>query len=69
MLADEVAAFVRASVIRLDLQDEPVEVVLGGGVFDTDDVAFHDRVAAGVHEVAPGRCSSVSTRHRCSEQR
>jgi len=53
MLADEVAAFVRASVIRLDLQDEAVEVVLGGGVFDTDDVAFHERVAAGVHEVAP----------------
>jgi len=53
MLADEVAAFVRAAVIRLDLQDEPVEVVLGGGVFDTKDVVFHQRVAAGVHEVAP----------------
>jgi len=53
VLADEVAAFVRAAVIRLDLQDEPVEVVLGGGVFDTDDVVFHERVAAGVHDVAP----------------
>ena len=53
MLADEVAAFVRAAVIRLDLQDEPVEVVLGGGVFDTSDAAFHDRVAAGIHDVAP----------------
>ena len=52
-LADEVAAFVRASVVRLDLQDEPVEVVLGGGVFDTTDAAFHERVAAGVHDVAP----------------
>ena len=52
-LADEIAAFVRASVIRLDLQDEPVEVVLGGGVFDTNDVAFHERVAAGVHQAAP----------------
>ncbi len=52
-LADEVAAFVRASVIRLGLQDEQVEVVLGGGVFDTGDAAFHERVAAGVHDVAP----------------
>ncbi len=53
ILADEIAAFVRASVVRLDLQDEPVEVVLGGGVFDTKDGAFHERVAAGVHDVAP----------------
>jgi N-acetylglucosamine kinase-like BadF-type ATPase len=52
-LADEVAAFVRAAVVRLDLQDEPVEVVLGGGVFDTTDVGFHERVAAGVHDAAP----------------
>jgi len=54
VLADEVAAFVRASVIRLDLQDEPVEVVLGGGVFDTGDAGFHERVAAGIRAVAPG---------------
>ena len=31
----------RGAVVRLDLQDEPVEVVLGGGVFHTSDVAFH----------------------------
>jgi N-acetylglucosamine kinase-like BadF-type ATPase len=53
-LADEVAAFVRAAVDRLGLKDEPVEVVLGGGIFDTRDTAFHERVAAGVHEAAPG---------------
>ena len=46
-------AFVRAAVVRLDLQDEAVEVVLGGGIFDTDDTAFHARVAAGVHAAAP----------------
>ena len=39
--------------MRLDLQDEAVEVVLGGGIFDTTDTAFHARVAAGVHAVAP----------------
>ena len=52
-LADEIAAFVRAAVIRLDLRHEAVEVVLGGGIFDTTDVAFHARVAAGVHAAAP----------------
>jgi N-acetylglucosamine kinase-like BadF-type ATPase len=52
-LADEVVAFVRAAVVRLDLEDEAVEVVLGGGIFDTTDVAFHARIAAGVHAAAP----------------
>ncbi len=27
--------------------------MLGGGIFDTGDVAFHARVAAGVHAAAP----------------
>ena len=52
-LADEVAAFVRAAVVRLGLQAEAVEVVLGGGIFDTRDMAFHERVAVGVREAAP----------------
>ncbi len=53
MLADEVTAFVRAAIVRLELADEPVEVVLGGGIFDTRDTAFHDRVTAGIRAVAP----------------
>ena len=53
VLADEITAFVRAAVVRLDLQDEAVEVVLGGGIFDTTDVAFHARVAAGIRAAAP----------------
>jgi N-acetylglucosamine kinase-like BadF-type ATPase len=52
-LADEVTAFVRAAVVRLDLRDEPVEVVLGGGVFDTADARFHERVATGIRAAAP----------------
>ncbi len=52
-LADEVVAFVRAAVVRLDLQDHKVEVVLGGGVFDTAYSGFHERVTAGIHAVAP----------------
>lgn len=53
-LADEVVAFVRAAVDRLGLAAEPVEVVLGGGVFATDDALFHRRVADGVRAAAPG---------------
>ena len=53
LLADEIAAFVRAAVVRLDLQDEAVEVVLGGGIFDTTDTAFHHRVTQGIHAAAP----------------
>jgi N-acetylglucosamine kinase-like BadF-type ATPase len=53
VLADEITAFVRAAVVRLDLHDEAVEVVLGGGIFDTTDTAFHARVAAGIQAAAP----------------
>jgi hypothetical protein len=52
-LADEVVAFVRASVNRLDVADEEVEVVLGGGIFETGDREFHDRVARGIRAAAP----------------
>ena len=52
-LADEVVAFVHAAVARLDLHREAVEVVLGGGIFDTGDAGFHTRVAAGIHARAP----------------
>jgi N-acetylglucosamine kinase-like BadF-type ATPase len=52
-LADEIAAFVRGAVVRLGVQDDAVEVVLGGGIFDTTDAAFHARVADGVHAAAP----------------
>jgi N-acetylglucosamine kinase-like BadF-type ATPase len=53
VLADEVVAFIRAAVVRLGLEHDDVEVVLGGGVFDTTDEGFHARVATGVHAVAP----------------
>jgi N-acetylglucosamine kinase-like BadF-type ATPase len=53
ILADEVTAFVRAAITRLKVEDTEVEVVLGGGVFDTDDAGFHARVAQGIHGVAP----------------
>jgi N-acetylglucosamine kinase-like BadF-type ATPase len=53
-LADEVVIFVVAALRRLGVEDTGVEIVLGGGIFDTDDAAFHARVAAGIRAVAPG---------------
>jgi N-acetylglucosamine kinase-like BadF-type ATPase len=53
LLADEVAAFAAAAITRLGVTGEAVEVVLGGGVFNTHDAGFHDRVADGIHAVAP----------------
>jgi N-acetylglucosamine kinase-like BadF-type ATPase len=53
ILADEVITFVRAAVTRLDVADTDVEVVLGGGIFETGDVGFHSRVASGIVAVAP----------------
>ncbi len=52
-LADEVVAFVRAAVNRLDVAAEEVEVVLGGGIFKTRDREFHDRIAHGIRAAAP----------------
>jgi N-acetylglucosamine kinase-like BadF-type ATPase len=52
-LADEVVAFAGAAIRRLKVTDQAVEVVLGGGIFDTADTGFHDRVAQGIHAVAP----------------
>jgi N-acetylglucosamine kinase-like BadF-type ATPase len=52
-LADEVTAFVRAAITRLKVEGTEVEVVLGGGVFDTEDAGFHARVAEGIRMVAP----------------
>jgi N-acetylglucosamine kinase-like BadF-type ATPase len=53
VLADEVVAFVRAAVTRLRVADSDVEVVLGGGIFDTGDAAFVARVTEGIAASAP----------------
>ena len=52
-LADEVALFAAAAISRLGVENDAVEVVLGGGIFKTEDEGFHARVAAGIHAVAP----------------
>jgi N-acetylglucosamine kinase-like BadF-type ATPase len=52
-LADEVAAFAGAAITRLGVTAAAVEVVLGGGIFETHDADFHARVADRIHAVAP----------------
>ena len=52
-LAAELVAMARALIRRLRLSRLDPDVVLGGGVFRTDDQAFFDALAAGIAEVAP----------------
>jgi N-acetylglucosamine kinase-like BadF-type ATPase len=52
-LADELVAMAVALARRARLTRLPVEVVLAGGVFRTEDEPFYDRIRAGVQAVAP----------------
>jgi N-acetylglucosamine kinase-like BadF-type ATPase len=52
-LADEVVALARVALTRLDLTDEPVEVLLGGGVLQEVDGDLLAAIDSGLHDVAP----------------
>ena len=52
-LADEVVALARAALNRLELTQEPVEVVLGGGLLQAADGPLSGKIAAGLAEVGP----------------
>jgi len=58
-LADEVVAMAVAAVRRLGVADMPVEVVLGGGIFDSGDGVFTSRVTDGIRAVAPAARTTV----------
>jgi N-acetylglucosamine kinase-like BadF-type ATPase len=51
--ADEIVAFVTASLARLELEDRAVPVVLGGGLIRSGDVRLLDGVRHGLAERAP----------------
>lgn len=53
LLADEVAAMANATIDRLGVAAREVEVVLGGGIFDSVYPGFADRVTAAVRSAAP----------------
>lgn len=59
--ADEIVAMVTTAIKRLRMQRLDVDVVLGGGIFRTDDQGFFRRIEAGVHEVAPAARFTVLT--------
>jgi N-acetylglucosamine kinase-like BadF-type ATPase len=50
-LAEEIVAFVRAVLDRLEFTDGPVEVLLGGGLLDGGDPRLLEPIDAGLREV------------------
>ena len=52
-MADEIVAMAGAMIGRLHLRRQDPDVVLGGGVFRTDEVGFYDRIRAGIAGRAP----------------
>lgn len=51
--ADEVVTMAGAAIRRLQLTALDVDVVLGGGIFLSNDPAFFDRIENGLREIAP----------------
>jgi len=59
--ADEIVAMATTAIKRLRMQRLEVPVVLGGGIFRTDDRSFFDRIDRGIHAVAPdARCTVLT---------
>jgi N-acetylglucosamine kinase-like BadF-type ATPase len=52
-MCDEVVAFARATLRRLDLTESDADVVLGGGLMRAAPAIGIERIVAGVHEIAP----------------
>jgi N-acetylglucosamine kinase-like BadF-type ATPase len=52
-LVEEVVALARVALTRLGLQDEPAEVLLGGGLLQSADAELLAAIAAGLAEVGP----------------
>jgi N-acetylglucosamine kinase-like BadF-type ATPase len=52
-LVAEVVALARVALTRLELEHEPVEVLLGGGLLQTADGRLVDAISAGLREVGP----------------
>jgi N-acetylglucosamine kinase-like BadF-type ATPase len=52
-LADEVSGFALAAMKRLDMLDDDVDVVLGGGLLRAGAARLDDRIDATIHAAAP----------------
>ncbi|WP_438354561.1 N-acetylglucosamine kinase [Microbacterium sp. CJ88] len=51
--ADEIVAFVRAIVTRLDLAERDIPIVLGGSILQAGHALLDDRITAGISAVVP----------------
>ena len=60
-LATEVVTLARVALERLELLDEPVEVVLGGGVLAAGDERLLDSVEGGLRALSPAITMHVTT--------
>ena len=60
-LAEEIATMARVAIQRLALENEPVEVLLGGGLVQAADGPLVDAVAARVRETAREATVSSTT--------
>ena len=61
-LAREVVAMARVAIERLGIEQEPVEVLLGGGVLQNGDGPLIDAIASSLRELGP----SISVRRTAS---
>jgi N-acetylglucosamine kinase-like BadF-type ATPase len=60
-LADEIVTMARVALRRLDLGDQPVEVLLGGGLLSSEDGRLLSSIQAGLHETHPQVVVHTST--------
>jgi N-acetylglucosamine kinase-like BadF-type ATPase len=59
-LAAEVVAFARAAIVRLELTDDSVEVILGGGVLQAGNARLLQGIEAGLREIGPAITARVN---------
>ncbi len=60
-LAAEVVTMIRVTLERIDLLQAPVDVVLGGGLMQSQDERLISAVVSGLREVAPAATVKVAS--------
>ena len=60
-LGEEVVTMIGVALQRLGLTETPVEVVLGGGLMQSQDRRLISAVASGLHEIAPQAAVKVTS--------
>lgn len=60
-LAEEIATMARVAIERLEMQDEAVEVLIGGGLAHAANGPLIDSVAGRMHDVAPAATVSSTS--------